>query len=419
MKRKQKSKSKVKTRSKKKETSLAAASKNSVQSGESDSDEEEESKEPPIKLPKIIEVGLCEVFELIKETRFSHPSLCLRSLQALLNVLQGQQPEGLQSEPPEVLGFGVENMATAMDEDLEEELDEKDEKSMMCPPGMHKWKLEQCMLSQYLGLTLKNTFSYDKKKNDNMEVENEEKKMPAKSQHILQALCDLTVSSGQYKSAVDFTIQLEKTENALRILYSLGIVEIKEKPRHGGGWGYSAHSVEAIRFSADTDILLGGLGLFGGRGEYTAKIKLFELGPDGGDHETDGDLLAETDVLAYDCAAREKYAMMFDEPVLLQAGWWYVAWARVSGPSSDCGSHGQASITTDDGLPTSDGSASKGKQQTSEPVHILKRSFARTVSVVRKFVAKDSAGLRIRSHPSLQSEQIGIVKVNGTITFID
>lgn len=46
---------------------------------------------------------------------------------------------------------------------------------------------------------------------------------------------------------------------------------------------------------------------------------------------------------------REKYAMMFDEPVLLQGGWWYVAWARVSGPSSDCGSHGQASITTDDG----------------------------------------------------------------------
>ncbi|XP_078077741.1 E3 ubiquitin-protein ligase MYCBP2 isoform X19 [Mustelus asterias] len=178
---------------------------------------------------------------------------------------------------------------------------------------------------------------------------------------------------------------------------------------HGGGWGYSAHSVEAIRFCADTDILLGGLGLFGGRGEYTAKIKLFELGPDGGDHETDGDLLAETDVLAYDCAAREKYAMMFDEPVVLQAGWWYVAWARVSGPSSDCGSHGQASITTDDGvvfqfksskksnngtdvnagqipqllyrLPSNDGNSGKGKQQPSEPVHILRRSFARTVSV--------------------------------------
>ena len=34
-------------------------------------------------------------------------------------------------------------------------------------------------------------------------------------------------------------------------------------------------------------------------------------------------------------------------------------------------------------LPSNDGTASKGKQQTSEPVHILKRSFARTVSVVR------------------------------------
>lgn len=46
---------------------------------------------------------------------------------------------------------------------------------------------------------------------------------------------------------------------------------------HGGGWGYSAHSVEAIRFCADADILLGGLGLFGGRGEYTAKIKVSHL----------------------------------------------------------------------------------------------------------------------------------------------
>lgn len=41
-----------------------------------------------------------------------------------------------------------------------------------------------------------------------MEVENGEKKMQAKSRHTLQALCDLTVSSGQYKSAVDFTIQV-------------------------------------------------------------------------------------------------------------------------------------------------------------------------------------------------------------------
>lgn len=40
-------------------------------------------------------------------------------------------------------------------------------------------------------------------------------------------------------------------------------------------------------------------------------------------------------------------------------------------------------------------------------------------SRLRRFVAKNSAGLRIRAHPSLQSEQIGIVHINGTIAFID
>ena len=45
---------------------------------------------------------------------------------------------------------------------------------------------------------------------------------------------------------------------------------------YGGGWGYSGHSVEALRFCADADVLLGGLGLFGGRGEYNAKIKVLK-----------------------------------------------------------------------------------------------------------------------------------------------
>ncbi|XP_062389671.1 E3 ubiquitin-protein ligase MYCBP2 isoform X1 [Sardina pilchardus] len=224
--------------------------------------------------------------------------------------------------------------------------------------------------------------------------------------HILGCLDTL---AAMQELKVGVACSEEETQSVMKVYSKEDYSVVNRFESHGGGWGYSAHSVEAIRFCADTDILLGGLGLFGGRGEYTAKIKMFELGPDGGDHETDGELLAETDVLAYDCAAREKYAMMFDEPVLLQQGWWYVAWARVSGPSSDCGSHGQATITTDDSvmfqfksskksnngtdvnagqipqllyrLPSNDGNTAKGKQQTSEPVHILKRSFARTVSV--------------------------------------
>ncbi|KOB65851.1 Esrom, partial [Operophtera brumata] len=55
---------------------------------------------------------------------------------------------------------------------------------------------------------------------------------------------------------------------------------------HGGGWGYNGHSIEAIRFMSDTDIILG---------NYTAKIKLFDLGHDGGDHEGEGELIAESE----------------------------------------------------------------------------------------------------------------------------
>lgn len=38
---------------------------------------------------------------------------------------------------------------------------------------------------------------------------------------------------------------------------------------------------------------------------------------------------------------------------------------------------------------------------------------------LRKFRASNSAGLRIRSHPTLQSEQLGIIKMDGIISFID
>ena len=67
-------------------------------SGVSD-DSEEESDEgaetrrdldgitgPP--LPRIVGLGLCSVFELIRETWIEQPSLCRRALKALLDMLQ-------------------------------------------------------------------------------------------------------------------------------------------------------------------------------------------------------------------------------------------------------------------------------------------------------------------------------------------
>ncbi|XP_041463237.1 E3 ubiquitin-protein ligase MYCBP2-like isoform X3 [Lytechinus variegatus] len=177
---------------------------------------------------------------------------------------------------------------------------------------------------------------------------------------------------------------------------------------YGGGWGYSGHSVEAVRFCPDADILLGGFGLFGGRGEYSAKIKVYDLGTKGGDYELDGEWLAESDDITFDCGAREKFPILFEEPVPLTAGNWYVAWARVNGPSSDCGSSGQGTVTTEDQvsfqfmsskksnngtdinagqipqilyrMPQPDANNYRGKSSHGEPVHILSSSFSSSVT---------------------------------------
>ena len=162
---------------------------------------------------------------------------------------------------------------------------------------------------------------------------------------------------------------------------------------HGGGWGYSGHSIEAVRFSCDTDVLLGGFGLFGGRGEYVGKIRLFDIGTDGGEQETDGELVGESEEVTYECGARHKYPLMFEEPVALQSGRWYVAWARVSGPSSDCGSSGQTQVTTDDQVLFSFKSSKKSNNGTDVNAGQLPQLLYRIIT------AESASGQHKRSDP--------------------
>jgi len=53
----------------------------------------------------VVSLGLCSVFELLRETQFTQPSLCHRALLALLNILQGQTPEALRNEPADIIGM--------------------------------------------------------------------------------------------------------------------------------------------------------------------------------------------------------------------------------------------------------------------------------------------------------------------------
>lgn len=88
----------------------------------------------------------------------------------------------------------------------------------------------------------------------------------------------------------------------------------------GGGWGYSGHSVEAIRFMADADIVLYGFAMYGGRGEYTCKLKLYDLGlEDGIYEENEGILISETEEVPYECPARSKYNILLPKPLTAHA----------------------------------------------------------------------------------------------------
>ena len=170
----------------------------------------------------------------------------------------------------------------------------------------------------------------------------------SRSQAALNLLSCLDTITGSPSATLTRSEEESRGTGSLKALSKEDFSIVNRFESHGGGWGYSGHSIEAVRFCVDTDIIIGGFGLFGGRGEYVGKIKLFDIGTEGGEQESDGELMAESEEVTYECGARQKFPVLFEEPVPLVAGKWYVAWARVSGPSSDCGSSGQAQVTTED-----------------------------------------------------------------------
>ena len=54
---------------------------------------------------QVVGLGICSVFELIKEAHKFHPGLCVKALAALKKVLEGQDPEALRLESKESLGM--------------------------------------------------------------------------------------------------------------------------------------------------------------------------------------------------------------------------------------------------------------------------------------------------------------------------
>lgn len=72
---------------------------------DSDSEDSDETtrRELVQKVPQIVGAGLRSMFELIAESKQAHPEICTRALYALLDVIQGQQPESFRTEPNDLI----------------------------------------------------------------------------------------------------------------------------------------------------------------------------------------------------------------------------------------------------------------------------------------------------------------------------
>ena len=88
---------------------------------------------------------------------------------------------------------------------------------------------------------------------------------------------------------------------------------------------FSRDCICAIRFSSDTNLMIGGFGLFGGRRENIAKIKLFDIGSSQFDEKNigDGELLAASDDITYKCKKGRIFPILFKVPVIIKSGRWY------------------------------------------------------------------------------------------------
>ncbi|XP_065222944.1 E3 ubiquitin-protein ligase MYCBP2 isoform X3 [Planococcus citri] len=166
--------------------------------------------------------------------------------------------------------------------------------------------------------------------------------------HVLACL-DMLAQARSRKDSFKSLFMEQKRVINTKSLRKEDFIAVNRFQGLGNSWTYNAHNaVEAIRFSCDTDVLLGGIGLYGGRGHYHVRLKLLDIGYESDPEPKDGQVIISTDEIVYECSLKQTYPFMFEEPVLLQANRWYIIWAQIKGSPSDCGSSGLPYLVTDD-----------------------------------------------------------------------
>jgi E3 ubiquitin-protein ligase MYCBP2 len=131
----------------------------------------------------------------------------------------------------------------------------------------------------------------------------------------------------------------------------VGWKEVERFKKPGGSWGYDSSSVDAIRFSPSKDVMLAGVGLFGGRTPATYEITLLDAGPQN-DPKAKGTSIDSMKQSGVHTAKGEIYRAMFKKPLQLKSKHWYMlTFSRLGGEGDgDSGSGGQATVTGHSGV---------------------------------------------------------------------
>ncbi|KRZ20205.1 E3 ubiquitin-protein ligase rpm-1 [Trichinella pseudospiralis] len=143
---------------------------------------------------------------------------------------------------------------------------------------------------------------------------------------------------------------------------TVAVGQVNRFDSFGGGWGYSNQSLDAISYRTDRDVLVHGVGVFGGRGRYNAQLKLVQQQQQQqqqqkaadrqlqDDDEFDYLTLAESETRQFHCSQQQQFQLYFDRPVLCRRQLWYTVCLKIDGPSSDCGANGRSFVKADHGV---------------------------------------------------------------------
>uniref|UniRef100_A0A0N4Z1B8 RCR-type E3 ubiquitin transferase n=1 Tax=Parastrongyloides trichosuri TaxID=131310 RepID=A0A0N4Z1B8_PARTI len=140
------------------------------------------------------------------------------------------------------------------------------------------------------------------------------------------------------------------------------IYKVSRFNSYSNGWSYyipnALNAVEAISFKGNRRLLLCGLGLFGGKGNYKANVRIYKLKGSKKDDSYNKDELAEllgNEEVMYETGVQrfssrreiDIYCVNLKKPIVIDKDEWYTIIVNMTGEPGFCGKNGKEKIRID------------------------------------------------------------------------